>query len=264
MILATAMTAALGVPACATAQSTIEQIAAKLLGDKFGTTAQLILSLSRSSNQSVFDLAPAYSVSRQTRHPADEVMRLRRQGLGWGEIAHRLNMNPGTFNKLRTSGAFDRDLIWNSIYRNHYGMRDSDFTSIRRRGGSERDVLPAILIARSSRTSPLTVYNRYRQDGDWDRTSNAYQYDLRIQRKRSVKSVVKGHGHANGSENEKRLDERRGNSSSNRKDHGKGDGEGHGNGHGKGHGKGDDEGHGNGHGNGHGKGNDEGHGKGDD
>ncbi|HET6645571.1 MAG TPA: hypothetical protein VFG65_08750 [Fimbriimonadales bacterium] len=42
----------------------------------------------------------------------DEVFRLRGEGYGWGEIAHKLGMNPGEFNKMRKN--------WDSV-------SDSDF-----------------------------------------------------------------------------------------------------------------------------------------
>jgi hypothetical protein len=179
IILAAAVITAIAMPLQALAQSAIEQAAARLLGDKFGIPVQQIFDLSRRSKQDVFELAPTYSIAKQSRHPANEVWRLREQGLGWGEIAHRLGMHPGTFNKMRKAGAFDREAIWGSIYRDRYGMSNADIDAIRRRGGSHGDILPSVIIATSSRMSPISVYDRYRKNGDWDRTAATYKVDLK-------------------------------------------------------------------------------------
>jgi hypothetical protein len=246
IILAGAVIAAIAMPFQALAQSAIEQAAARLLGDKFGIPVQQIFDLSRRSQQDVFELAPTYSFARQSRHPADEVWRLREQGLGWGEIAHRLGIHPGTFNKMRKAGAFDRDAIWSSIYRDRYGMSSADIAAIRKRGGSHRDLLPAAMIARSTRISPISVYDRYRKNGDWDRTAVTYRVDLKNSGKswspKVKSSTSKGHSSNSGQAKGHDVGHGKGNSSghgnSGKGNSGKGKGGGNGGGNGKGHGKG--------------------------
>ena len=176
-------------PSVSRAQLPLEEIAVTLLADRFGVDPAQIVGFLDRSDLSVFEAAPYYSTSYYTDDPVDEVWRLREQGLGWGQVAQRLGMHPGTFNKLRKSGAFDRDEIWESIYEDRYGVRESDIDLIRRRGGSMRDVLPASIIARASRTSPVTVFQRFRTTRNWDRTANYYKTDLRRHRDYARKSV---------------------------------------------------------------------------
>ena len=171
------------------AQLPVEEIALKLLGDRFGIAPEQISGFLGRSNVNVFDAAPYYSTSYHTERPVDEVWRLRQEGLGWGQIAHRLGMHPGTFNKLRKSGAFDRDEIWEDICEDRYGLRESEFNAIRRRGGTIRDALPAAIIARASHTRPLTVYQRYRSVRDWNRTAGLYKTDLRSHHKYARQNV---------------------------------------------------------------------------
>ena len=248
----------LAIPKLVRAENPLEQIALTLLADKFGFNLPNARDFQSRSDLSVFDAAPVYSTSYYTHRPINEVWELRQQGLGWGQIAHRLGMHPGTFNKLRKSGAFDRDAIWGSIYKDRYGVRESDLATIRRRGGSMRDALPACIIAKASRNSPVTVYRRYQRDHDWDRTANSYKVDWQNHSKYAARSgkphrttansVGKGHDKPKG--NAHRKD--RGNQSDHvigpGKSHGKGSAgrSDHGKGYGKGHGKNGDKVHGKG------------------
>jgi len=269
VFLPAAIAAAIALPISASAQDGLKEIAAQLLGDKFGVPVEQILQLAGQSNEDVYELAPTYALSRQTRRPAREVYRLRNQGLGWGEVAHRLGMHPGTFNKMRNAGAFDRDRIWSSIYQNHYGTRASDIAAIRNRGGSQRDILPAILIARSKHARPTTVFDRYRKDRDWNRTASSYKVDFRHNRGGWVPlKTSRGEDHSKWSRPRLGIP-LRGHEDTHWKGSGPGrwNGKGHEkeNGHGNGHHKDHDngKGHGNGHGHGGGNGHGNGHHKGD-
>lgn len=177
--LALATLAALVIPAPTRAAGELETIALALLAQKFGIGQQQAQRLQTLTNRSVFETAPVYSTSHYTHRSVDEVWRLRQQGLGWGQVARRLGMSPGRFNKLRTSGAFDSDAIWTSICKERYGASGSDLAAIRRRGGSMRDALSASIIARASHRSPVVVYKRYQSDRDWGRTARTYKVDLR-------------------------------------------------------------------------------------
>ncbi len=271
-ILLTALLAGVGIPVSAPAQNMIQELAAKLLGDKFGIPIDQILSLSGSSHQDVYELAPVYSLSKQTHRPANEVWRLRQEGLGWGQVAHKLGMHPGTFNKMRNAGSFDRDRIWGSIYQNRYGASSTDIAAIRRRGGSNRDILPALVIARSSRTKPVSIYDRYRKDRDWNRVASTYKVDFHRGARggpwnsppgrwtEDHGSKGKGHAamkiHGAGKANGKGHGRGAGPGKDWGQRHGKGKGQGGDNGHGNGKGHGGEKDHGQGHGHGGGKGHD--------
>ncbi len=227
----TLLVVALGSAMCAQAQGSVEDIAAKVLGEKYRTAVQVIIELSKSSKHSVFDLAPSVSVGSLSGHPANEVWRLREQGMGWGQIAHQLGIHPGTFNKMRKSGAFDRDNIWISIFKGRYGMSSQDIQGIQKRGGSLKDLLPSGVISSNARVSAGAVFERYRKTHDWNATAKSFGVALR-DNGRTRSTVVE--------------DESPGNS-------GKAHGKGHGNPHG-----GPGNGHGNGHGNGNGGGDEDG------
>jgi hypothetical protein len=244
IVLAAAFLAAVAVPVSAKAQSVVDQIAATVLAEKFGIPVRDVFGVSRSSQLDVFDLPPLFSIARQTRRSTNDVWRLRNEGLGWGEIAHRLGMHPGTFNKLRKQGAFDRDTFWSSVYRDRYHVSNADLMAIQRRGGSQRDMLPAVIIARQSRISPLSVYDRYRKNGDWDKTAVSYKVNLHKNGKSSSGHSVNTmrstdrHGSTKSSGGHmgsgSHTDVMHGKGSSK----GKGGGSDKGQGHGKGHGKG--------------------------
>lgn len=176
---ALAVAAALCLPSLARAQGSIEQIALRLLAERFGISTNQAIDFQRVSRLDVFEAAPVYSTSYYTHRPVNEVWRLRRQGLGWGQIAQRLGMNPGTFNKLRAQGAFDRDALWGSIIKRRYDARDADLAAVRRRGASARDLFCSFHIARETRREPVVIYRRYRSDRDWNRTAAVYKPDLR-------------------------------------------------------------------------------------
>lgn len=159
--------------------SILERVAGELLSDRFGIDVADVLGIRRDRNQDVFDLGPTLSMSRYGGSSASEVQRLRASGLGWGEIAHRIGMHPGTFNKLRKQGYFDRDSFWDDVYRRRYGISQNEIDLIRKRGGREDDLLAAAIIGRSSGRKPVEVFDRYRQDKNWSTTSGRYKVDLK-------------------------------------------------------------------------------------
>jgi hypothetical protein len=112
----------------------IERIGAMILSGQLGLPQDEILRTSDRYDRSVYDLAPLYSIQRQTRRSSDEIWRLRQSGLGWGQIAQRLGMHPGTFNKMRVRGEFDNDWRWDDIMRDRYGWSDSQIRERRKRG----------------------------------------------------------------------------------------------------------------------------------
>lgn len=177
LILAIAMLASV-LPSLGHAQSTLERIATEILADRFGIDVGSIVGVRRETREDVWDLGPVYSMSRYSNRDAREVQRLRESGMGWGQIAKQIGMHPGTFNKLRNQGYFDREPFWDDVIRRRYGVRQTDITSIRNRGARLEDVLGAVIIGKVSGRSPTDVYNRYRTDKSWDRTATYYKTSL--------------------------------------------------------------------------------------
>jgi hypothetical protein len=232
LVLVAALTIA---PSFVLGQSSLERIATEILADRFDISLDKVLGVRRETREDVWDLGPVFSMSRYGNRDANEVQRLRASGMGWGQIAKKIGMHPGTFNKLRNQGYFDRDPFWDGVIRRRYSVRQDDINVIRKRGGKLEDVLGAIIIGKATNRSPNDVYSKYRTTKSWDRTARDYKFDL--DRWESVGNrvgwegasvppgtppVAVGPGKSQGKGNNK----------------GKGHGQGHGKGGGKGKGKG--------------------------
>ena len=241
----------------ARADDSLTQIAIKLVTQKFGISAAQVANFQHQTHQTVYEAAPVYSTSYYTHKPVNEVWTLRQQGLGWGEIAHKLGMNPGKFNKLRNAGAFDSNSIWTSFAKDRYGARESDIARIRKGGGTPRDILSSAVIARSTHNNLTTVFKRYQSNRDWERVSQGFR------NKSQHNQIVNQHSDRNGHGNASRNDSHHGDRDDRDKHSNRGNG--NDNNHKHGRDRGDDEkGHGNGHGNGNGNGNGHGNDKSDD
>jgi len=174
------ITAILGLSLLATAsfaQSTLERIAGDILADRFGIRRDDVFGIRRDRGD-IFDLGPTLSMSRYGNASANDVQRLRASGMGWGEIAHKIGMHPGTFNKLRKQGYFDRDPFWDDVVKRRYGTRQEDIDIVRRRGGRLEDILGAVVIGKATNRKPADVYDQYRRDKDWDRTADKFKFDF--------------------------------------------------------------------------------------
>ena len=80
--------------------SVAEAAAAVVIADALGLDATFVISTGRRCNAPLVVLGPAYVISYYTRVPVVTVWGHHKRGEGWGQIAHRLGMHPGTFNKL--------------------------------------------------------------------------------------------------------------------------------------------------------------------
>lgn len=169
---------ATALPTFARADNVLERIATEILADRFGIGVQDILGTRRETREDVWDLGPVYSMSRYSNRDANDVQRMRASGMGWGQIAKQIGMHPGTFNKLRNQGYFDREPFWDDVMRRRYNVSQQDITSVRRRGAKLEDILGSVIVARGSGKSPSEVYNRYRSTKNWDKTANHYKFDL--------------------------------------------------------------------------------------
>lgn len=170
----------------AQAQSLLEKIATTVLADKFGIDTRDVVVLHDRVGGSVYDLAPYYEMSHYGRTSPSRVYELRRSGLGWGQVAHKIGMHPGTFNKLRKQGAFDRDRFWTSNYRDRFGVQEQQITVLRRSGGSLEDVLGAIILGKLSKQNPQNIYDQFQTDRSWTTVSTRYNAPLTDWRRVSV------------------------------------------------------------------------------
>ncbi len=126
--------------------SPIEAAAAVVLADAFGLDATFVISTGRKSNESLIVFGPALLIANECHRKPDEVWKLHKEGHGWGEIAKKMGMHPGTFNKLRKEGAFD-ERFWGYAASRSHGVSNNDYANWKRSSGGTSNAL--ILIAKN-------------------------------------------------------------------------------------------------------------------
>lgn len=177
------------VPVQAQSDNVLERIAVAVLADKFGIDTREVIVLQQQTRLPVYELPPILEGAYYFRQRPTTVWQLRQQGLGWGQIAQRVGMHPGQFNKLRKAGAFDHDRFWSTSYRERFGVPDTQVLILRQRGGTLEDVLASIIIGKLTNKSPQEVYNRYTVDQSW--VTIASSQDVRFEQWRRVSVPVR-------------------------------------------------------------------------
>ncbi len=182
-------TGLVAVPAVSHADSLLEKIAMVVLADKFGIDTREVVTLHEQTNLSVYELAPIYEGSYYFKQKPATVWQLRNQGLGWGEIAHRVGMQPGQFNKLRNQGAFDQDRFWSNSYQERFNVPSQQVQVVRQRGGTFEDVLGAIIVGKLTNKNPQQIYQQYQTEKSWTTINNTY--NVRFEQWQRVSAPVK-------------------------------------------------------------------------
>ena len=173
----------------ARADSLLEKIAMVVLADKFGIDTNQVSVFREETNLSVYQLAPMYEGAYYFKRSPSTVWQLRNQGLGWGEIANRVGMHPGTFNKLRKQGAFDRDRFWTTSYQDRFAVPTQRIEVIRKAGGTLEDVLGAIIVGKLTKTDPSQVYDQFQTQRSWSTITNSN--NVRFEDWRTVSAPVR-------------------------------------------------------------------------
>lgn len=244
-------TGLLALSASAWSNNVLERIAIAVLAEKFGIDRSDVTTLQQQTRLPVYELSPILEGSHYFKQRPSTVWKLREEGLGWGQIAQRIGMHPGQFNKLRNQGAFDRDRFWTSSYRDRFGASDSQIAVVRKRGGTLEDVLGAIVIGKLTNKPPQDIYARYQTEKSW--TTVASNQNVRFEQWKSVSVPVRNRyvlatsktKSASGNRGFSKLEERdvaenqgKGKAGDNGKAKGKGDDKGKSKGKSKGKGKG--------------------------
>ena len=179
----------LAISASARADSVIERIAMAVLAEKFGIDTREIVTLQQQTRLPVYELSPILEGSYYFKQRPATVWQLREQGLGWGQIAQRVGMHPGTFNKLRNQGAFDRDRFWSTAYHDRFGTPNTQISVVRQRGGTFEDVLGAIVIGKLTNKPPQDIYTRYQTERSW--ATIASSQNVRFEQWQKVSAPVR-------------------------------------------------------------------------
>jgi hypothetical protein len=168
----------IGVPAQSPAQfdrNTIQTIAVLLLAEKLGIDPTSVLGVLPGTNADIFQVAPAFAMQRYApSRSVDSIWELRQRGMGWGEIANAIGMQPGEFNKLRNSGMLDPNVVWRSTYRDRWSLNDDQINRLRRMGFDWGDTARITVIARESGNSIFTVADRYSRYRNWDLVARSF------------------------------------------------------------------------------------------
>ena len=151
----------------ARAETLLQKIATVVLADKFGIDTRAVNVFQQQTGQPVFELAPYYEGAHYFNRDPSTVWKLRQSGMGWGQIANKVGMHPGTFNKLRNQGAFDRDQFWTKTCRDRFDTPTDRISTMRRNGGTFEDVLGAIIIGKLSNQDPRAIYDQYKTQQSW-------------------------------------------------------------------------------------------------
>ena len=140
------------------------------LARDFGLTDRNIFDIRSQYGYRNDDLLSALYLNRYGKASWTDIDRMRRSGMGWGQIAHAIGMHPGQFNKMRKDRwNSDRDM-YDDLWRDRMsrrGSRSDDLDWARNQGFSYRDAYIADQIARANNSRFPTVLNRYRQDRTW-------------------------------------------------------------------------------------------------
>ena len=185
------MAGMLALSASARSDDLLERIAVAVLADKLGIDTREVVVLQQQTRLPVYELAPILEGAYYFKQQPTTVWRLREQGLGWGQVAQRVGMHPGQFNKLRKQGAFDRDRFWATSYRERFSVPDSQIVVVRQRGGTLEDVLAAIVIGKLTNKPPQDVYTRYQTDRSW--ATVASNQNVRLEQWQVVSVPTKVH-----------------------------------------------------------------------
>lgn len=124
-----------------------EAAAAALLSEALGLDTAMLFESARPYG-SVYTYGTGLYIANRCGRKVEDVHKLRRKGLGWGEVAKRLGMHPGTFNKLRKAGAFDQGGFWPWLTTSHFRYGANPWDEGRRQGFDPGDIFVSAVLGR--------------------------------------------------------------------------------------------------------------------
>lgn len=172
-----------------------EAAAAVLIADALGLDATIVIQTGKRSGAPLIEMGPAFVLGRECRCSADKVWKLRRSGLGWGQVAHKLGMHPGTFNKMRVKGDFDQ-WAWNDMMRRSYRLQPADLVVFQRNGMRRGDVIAAVVVSKGDKRRFDEAVGSWKSDKSWKSAMKGKSDEVHGQG--NSKSPGKGKGHGNG------------------------------------------------------------------
>lgn len=123
--------------------SAMEAAAVVVVADALGVNADFVIRTGRSTHQPPSVYGPALIYAHECHRSFEDVWRDRDRDdeRGWGNVAHRIGMNPGTFNKYRKQGYSVDEIIWMDAMHDRYKVSYDRYDGWRRDGYSNRMIL---------------------------------------------------------------------------------------------------------------------------
>jgi hypothetical protein len=134
--------------------SPLEAAAAIVIGDALGINVESLVQTQRTTNTSFGTLGPAMVISRDTGQSLDYVLQNKPKGEGWGNVAKRLGMHPGAFNKMRAKGGTFENQVWMNMLHSKYQFPESEYSRVKRQGLTDLETVLAV-VKSEGRRDPL-------------------------------------------------------------------------------------------------------------
>ena len=153
-----AVCACLAVTGIASAQTTIlakvqtdhnltplEAAAAIVIGDALGLKVDYLAMTTRNTKESFAVLGPALVISRNTDRDLSYVLKNKPKGEGWGNVAKKMGMHPGDFNKMRVQGGSFESMCWMNFLWSKYRFSEKEYLRLSKSGMSELEIVLAVV-----------------------------------------------------------------------------------------------------------------------
>ncbi|MCH7905188.1 MAG: hypothetical protein IH944_11590 [Armatimonadetes bacterium] len=127
--------------------TTTEAAAAVLIGNALGIKVEWVIGASRDSGVHLHNIGPAIVISHHSGYSLHDVLRQKPKGEGWGNVAKRMGMHPGTFNKMRVKGNDFENIIWINMLGDKYGFSERSFFELSKRGLKRDEIVAAVVMS---------------------------------------------------------------------------------------------------------------------
>lgn len=129
----------------------LEAAAAIVIGDALGLKVDALVMSSKSYNDSFAVIGPALVISQSTGRSLQDVMANKPKGEGWGNVAKRLGMHPGTFNKMRAKNGSFENQCWMNMLHTKYKFPESEYLRVQKEGLTDLEIVLAVVKSEGKR-----------------------------------------------------------------------------------------------------------------
>ena len=142
----------------------IEAAAAIVIGSALGMKVDALVLTSRNTNTSIGLLGPALVISQSTHRRLSDVLHDKPKGEGWGNVAKRMGMHPGDFNKMRVKGGSFESMCWQNMLYTKYRFPAKEYLRVQQQGLTDNEIVLAVVQSQGKRApldrAVLTIKNQ--------------------------------------------------------------------------------------------------------